>query len=479
MVATSSMPQKALSRSGSMMPRTPPARTLLRVRRDGLLAALEHHWRDLGDTFEFRAGPRSLLVAVHPQDVTHVNVTHRDGYDKLASYDSVRRYLTGLGLVGSRGALWRRQRRLMAPMFTPRNIAVYEPIMVQEAERLTERWAGLARSGERVDIGDEMMQVTAHIILRTMFSTDSADIGRLKRDVEAMIAFTTESQYTLPLPDWVPTRRMRRYAAARRRVHAYIETVLARRRALDKADWPDDLLTRFMTARDDAGTSMDDELLRDESITIFFAGHETTARVLAAGWHLLDRHPEVADRLHAELDQVLRGRSPGLCDLAALPYTLAVVKEVLRLYPAAPVYARDAVAGDAVGGYPVPPGAAVLLSPYLTQRHPDFWSHPEEFDPDRWLDEGLAGQEAKVPGAYHPFATGHRICIGNHFSLLESHLLLAALAQRFSPRHDPGFEARWEMKGVLVPTSGLPMRIVARESAVLASRGRAGGMPTS
>jgi cytochrome P450 len=243
-------------------------------------------------------------------------------------------------------------------------------------------------------------------------------------------------------------------------VHGLISALIAERRATDESQWPDDLLARLMRARDEeTGEAMSAGLLRDESITTFFAGHETTARTMTFTWYALAANPAVAAKLHAELDRVLGGRVPTTDDLRQLPYTLQVVKEVLRLYPAAPFYVRDAVGADELGGFAVPAGAAVMLSPYYTHRHPQFWTDPETFDPDRWTREREAERHSH---AYHPFAAGPRICIGNNFSLLESHLLLAILAQRFAPRLRPGFVPRWWMRGTLGLKDGLPMVLAAR-----------------
>lgn len=449
-----------LSQQAGGLPRSAALGSLVRVVRGGFLSAVSHDWARLGDTYELRLGPRRLVVAVHPDDVAHVTVTNRAAYDKRASYATVRRYLTGQGLVASTGPVWRRQRKLMAPMFTPRSIQAYASVFVEEGDRLAKRWESLAGQGTLVDIGEEMMRVTAAIILRTMFSARSDDeIVSLRGDVETMIGFATDQQMGLPRPDWLPTRARSSYQAARGRVYDYITGVIEQRRCVPEDQWPPDLLTRLMMGRDDDGQPMSDELLRDESITIFFAGHETTARSLAATWHALDRHPHVASRLHTELDTVLANRDPSVDDLPSLPYTLQVVKETLRLFPPAPVYVRDAIEDDIVGGYPVPAGTAVMLAPYLTHRHPDFWADPEQFDPDRWTPEAEA---ARHTAAYHPFALGHRVCIGNHFSLLESHLLLAQLARRFTAHHDPDFTPTWTMKGVLTPTPGLLMRIHQR-----------------
>ena len=176
-------------------------------------------------------------------------------------------------------------------------------------------------------------------------------------------------------------------------------------------------------------------------------------------WYALASNPHVTARLHAELDRVLGGRLPAVDELRRLPYTLQVVKEVLRLYPAAPFYVRDAIGPGKIGGFDVSAGASIMLSPYYTHRHPQFWENPEVFDPDRWTPERDA---ARHDYAYHPFAVGPRVCIGNNFSLLESHLLLAILAQRFTPQLRPNYEPRWEMQGVLGLANGLPMVIATR-----------------
>ncbi len=411
------------------VPSVSPVRSLTGIARHGFLDATGRLWRRHGDTFQLRLGIGAMVLAVHPDSVRDVNLTQRRSFDKRDSYDGVRRYLTGDGLIASTGELWKRQRKLMAPFFTPKGIRAYAGTMLADAVRVEERWAGLAASGRTVDMGEEMMELTASIILKALFSTEAdAEIVRLKGHVETMIRYTT-ARMGPHLPDWVPTPSRRAYVTARDAVRGY--------------------------------RSMAESLLQDESITMFFAGHETTARTLAAAWAALAAHPRVAARLHAELDEVLGDRTPTLEDLRRLPYTLQVVKEVLRLWPAAPFYVRDAAADAEVDGHAVAAGTAVLLTPYWTHRHPDFWVDPEVFDPDRFAPEAEA---ARHPQAYHPFATGERVCIGNHFSLLETHLLLAVLARRFAPRM-VGRQPRWVMAGVLSPEGGLRMRIVERRPA--------------
>lgn len=435
-----------------------------RVRTRGFLAAAGELWREHGDTFEVRTGGAPLMFAMHPDAVAQVTTTGRDRYDKRASYDNVRAFITGEGLVASTGALWRRQRKLMAPFFTPSGIRDYANGMLRDGVALADRWGALADGGDEVEIAEEMTRVTASIILDAMFGSGvELSIPRVKEAVETMVGFSNMRMVGPSLPLWVPTPRNRHYLEMRRYVHGAIEHIIAERRAQEPSEWPDDLLTRLMKARDEeTGEAMSELLLRDESLTIFFAGHETTARTMTFAWYALGANPGVAARLHEELDRELGEGVPTLDDLKRLPYTLSVVKEVLRLYPAAPFYVRDAVEADTVGGYDVAPGTAVMLSPYYTHRHPDFWEEPERFDPDRWSPERSKGRHRH---AYHPFAAGPRICIGNNFSLLESHLLLAVLARDFAPRLREDYVPRWEMKGVLGLADGLPMRIERRASA--------------
>lgn len=411
--------------------------------------------------FQVRIGSRRLILAMHPDVVERVCAGNRQNYDKRASYDAVRKYLLGDGLVASTGDLWRRQRKLMAPFYTPKGVQAYAELMIRDGTRLVERWQELAQRGTEVEIAEEMTFVTASIILKAMFSTETMEsIQQMKDAVETMVSFVGERVTSVPLPVWLPTRRNRKYVAARELVHRSIGAILTQRHGQSEAQWPDDLLSRLMKARDeDTGQAMSESLLRDESITTFFAGHETTARTMAFTWYALATNPQVTERLHQELDRVLAGRTPTVECLRQLPYTLQVVKEVLRLYPAAPFYVRDALDSDQLAGFDIPKGAAVMLSPYYTHRHPQFWEDPEVFDPERWTRER---DGVRHHYAYHPFAAGPRICIGNNFSLLESHLLLAILAQRFTLKLRAGYTPRWVMKGTLGLENGLPMMITPR-----------------
>jgi len=427
-------------------------------RRVGFLDYVGELWQQHGDVFQIKIFNRHMIVAMHPEAVRHVNVTNRQNYDKLQSYDVVRKFLTGDGLLSRRGDLWKRQRKLMSPFYTPKGVQAYGEIMLKDGHRLLKRWSSM--HGKTVEIGEEMTYVTAAIILKAMFSmeTDEAII-QMKDAVEAIIGYGSSNQTGIMVPLWIPTRKNREYIKAREMVHAYISSVIAKRHTLPEAEWPNDLLSRLMQARDEeTGEPMSANLLRDESITTFFAGHETTARTMTFTWYALAQNPQVAEKLHAELDAVLGDRTPTIADLHHLPYTLQVIKEVLRLYPPAPFYIRDAIAEDKLGGFNTQ-ALPVLLSPYYTHRHPDFWEDPLVFNPDRWTPE----LEAKMhPYAYHPFAAGQRVCIGNNFSLLESHILLALLAREYAPRLAPGFTPKFVMGGTLGTSNGFPMTIERR-----------------
>lgn len=436
-------------------------RFLYGMRKRGFADYVNDLWHEYGDTFQVRLGPRRLIFAIHPDAVEHINVTHKQKYEKRDSYEPVRKYLLGDGLVASNGEFWRRQRKLMAPFFTPKGIQAYSDIMLRDTARLVERWEDLAKQGNEIEIADEMTYVTASIILKAVFSTESMEsIHKIKDAVESMMALVDSRTIGFGVPLWIPTKTNRKYIAARDFTNEMIRKLIAERRRIPQEKWPDDLLARLMNARDEeTGQAMSESLLRDESITMFFAGHETTARTMTFAWYALAKNPHVLARLHEEIDKVVGKGALTTEHLRQLPYALQIIKEVLRLYPPAPMYARDAIVNDTVMGYDIPAGAAILLPSYFTHRHPQFWDKPNDFDPDRWTREK---ESARHTYAYHPFATGQRICIGNNFSLLESHILLVMLAQRFTPKLRPGFVAQWAIKGTLGIANGLPMTITPR-----------------
>lgn len=430
----------------------------------GMLNFLADCWHEYGDLFEIQVGPQKMIAVIHPDHVRHVTLTNAANYEKLASYEPVRKYVIGDGLVTSTGELWKRQRRLMAPFYTPRGVQEFADIFLQDTLLMADRWQKLADRQAQVEMFDEMALITAAIVLKAIFSTESdEDILAIKECVETMITYAGSSAANpFQLPDWVPTKRNLAYWEAREIVHNYINGVLDARLALDEAGYPNDLLSKLITAEDaETGERMSRDLLRDEALTNFFAGYETSARAMSHAWYALAQNPAVKARLHEELDHELGAEIPTLETLKRLPYTLRIIKETLRLYPPAPMYAKDVVADDEIAGYHIEKGSTILLLPYFTHRHPDFWDEPLRFDPDRHAPTAAKERHAQ---AYHPFASGQRICLGNHFSLLETHIMLAILAQRFDPQLLPGYEAEFVFESLLQISNGLPMVLQKRVS---------------
>lgn len=434
------------------------------IRTKGALPFFMEQWRAQGDLPQLTMGRRRVLFVTHPDHARQVLVSARDGFEKLQTWESSRRFLLGDGLIASTGELWKRQRKLMSSFFTPRSIDLYYPIMLAAAEATARRWERRARSGRPVDMLEEMTRVTALIILRSMFGMDITEsrLRELEGDVADMIMFVNHREM-LPVkaPMWIPLPRHRRFHAATARVQGLIREVIARRRAEPEASWPNDLLSKLMLARDpQTGAAMSDKLVHDECIGIFIAGHETTARTMSFLFYALHENPDVAQRLHAELDRVIpRDGSPTLEQLKQLPYTLQTLKEVLRLYPPSPLQPRDPVTEQELGNVRVAVGTFMMLFPYATHRHPAFWDDPERFDPDRFSPER---ESRRHPFAYYPFGGGPRVCLGNHFALLEALVLSAVLARRFHARLAIGHQPRIVLMGTLGIRNGLPMSIAQR-----------------
>lgn len=435
----------------------------LRLIQDlGLYQATEAAWREQGDLFALQIFNRKLIFAIHPDYVQHISLTQRKRYSKEASYENPRRFLFGNGLVGNRGASWLRQRRLMAPFFTPRAIEDFVEVMVQDTVKLAEEWAQAARNGRIVDVEGDMNKLAASIILHSMFSVEAEDemLG-IKEAIETMIAYTSmRLQSPLTPPLWVPVEVNRRYNAARERVQRYVQKLIAERQQLPEAAYPDDLLSKLLLTEDDeTGERMPPQQVYDEAVTIFMAGHETTARTMALVWYVLSQEPEALHTMHAEIDRVVQGDVPTLAELKQLGYTLRVIKETMRLYPIAIFYVRDAVEDDVIAGHAIPAGTGIMLAPYLTHRHPDFWDDPMRFDPMRFAP---TTEKMHHPFQYHPFAGGQRICIGNHFSLLEAQIILSVLAKRFDLSLVEGYDFQLTGLGTLGLANGLPMHIHPR-----------------
>jgi cytochrome P450 len=401
---------------------------------------------------------RRTFIVNEPQAIKHVLLDNAANYVRA---DIGRRLLEpglGRGLLTSEGERWRRHRRIMAPAFDHRSILGYAPIMTEIAAAQADGW-DLLPDGAEIDVAAAMMHATLHIISRAMFSSDSDDIvDTVEQGVAHYQANVRPGLLDLiGAPDWMcrllSPKRGRRFLAD---FDKAIDRLLAARGKAG-ADQPKDLLARLIAARDEeTGSAMTAQEVRDQVVTIFMAGHETTALALTWTWYLLSQHPAAEARLHAELGAVLAGRPPRHEDLAHLPYARMVIEESMRLYPPAHTISRQAVGEDVVLGHRVPPGAAIIMAPWLLHRKPALWDNPQRFDPERFSPERSAGRHRF---AYIPFGAGPRICIGMAFAMAEAVLILATIAQRYRLRLKPGHPVEPQGLITLRPRHGMRMHL--------------------
>lgn len=386
--------------------------------------------REYGPVVGFGFRNRIALVLLDdPIYIRHVLRTNNRNYLKASQYESVK-LVVGEGLIASEGDFWRRQRRLVQPAFHHRRIAGLASLMVAETEKILSRWSGSSRGqDEPFDVFREMTELALRIISKALFgSAADRHYERISDTQSVLDRYLDRRTATFfSLPHWVPTRANRRC----RKVLADLHDVIHRSIDEHKRDGQEGgcLLSMLLEARNErTGEGMDEKQLRDEAMTLLFAGHETIAAALSWAWWLLGTNPEAESRLHEELDGVLVGRSPAFEDLPDLPYTRMVLQEAMRLYPPAWAISRQPIEDDEVGGYRIPAGTTVLISPYVTHRNPRYWESPEVFDPERFLLERSAG---RPEFAYLPFGGGPRKCIGDHFAMTEGVLVLATIAQRY------------------------------------------------
>jgi cytochrome P450 len=381
--------------------------------------------REHGDVVFFRFLNVPMCLLTHPDDIENVLVKNASNFVKSRNYRALRPIL-GNGLLTSEGAFWQKQRKLVQPSFRHEGIAAYAEVMADSTQQMLSGW----RDGQTRDVHQEMMGLTLEIVAKSLFGADVSretnTVRKAMRDLTNRLLAT--SSLTFFLPKFVPLPGTLRLSRAVREVDGIIYSMIRARRAANTRS--NDLLQMLLDARDEDGTQMTDEQLRDEMMTLFIAGHETTAIALSWTWYLLAQNPEVESKLADELTGALNGRAPGVSDLRALPYTEMVVKETVRLYPPVWVIGRQARKEFETHRYRLPAGTNVLLSQWITQRDARFYPEPERFNPDRWKDDPIRG--GRLPRyAYFPFGSGPRVCIGAGFAMMEATLLLAAIAQRF------------------------------------------------
>ncbi|WFE28831.1 cytochrome P450 [Solwaraspora sp. WMMD791] len=435
-----------------------------------------------GDIFRFRPLGIPMVLVNHPDYIRHVLVDEGEKYDKNAVLFKVVRPVLRKGLIANPDMeLWRRQRRMMAPHFTPRTVATFTRNMTDETEQMLDRWERNYGSGGTIDVTDEIGQLALRIVNRSLFS---AQVGASAQAFERAFGEANTilgAFFRFPFPPLtVPIRRHRRLRAAIAAMDEFVSAFIHRRlheelpgTAADPAApagtgtgpapqaEATDLLTLLLHTVDvEDGNGMDLEQLHHEVLNICIGAYETTTNTLSWAFYLLARHPQAEDRLHAEVDTVLAGRLPTVDDLPRLPYTRMVADETLRIYSPAYQFMRRASADDVIDGYRVPAGTNMLINSYFLHRHPDFWDDPERFDPLRFTPEQIA---RRPKHAYVPFGSGHRVCIGKHFALAELVLVLATVASRYRLVSPPGApEVRPEALITLHPHGGVHLTLERR-----------------
>ncbi len=419
--------------------------------------------KQYGPVARYQIGPVEIIQVTSPKGVQHVLQGNNHNYTKQTrTYDPVR-WMAGNGLFTSEGDFWLRQRRLMQPAFHRKSIAAFGTLMTTHATAMAARWEQAAADEETVDVAHEMTRLTLDIVVQALFGADvDPEVDRLAPAITTLLEHVTFAfQHPFAPPISVPTAHNRKAQHALRTVDGTVQRLIEQRRArlaeLDGDD-PDicgDFIDLLLTTRDaETGEGMSDKQLRDEVLTLFLAGHETTAGMLTWAWYLLSKHPQSARRMRAELRDVLDGRLPTMADLPQLTYTRLVLDETIRLYPPIWVTNRLALEDDLIEGHRIPKGSTVAIVPWVTHRLPEVWENPEGFDPERFTPENAA---QRPNFSYFPFGGGPRFCIGQNFALTEATLVLATLAQRFDMHLVPGRRVQIAPAVTLRPQGGLPM----------------------
>ncbi len=414
------------------------------------LAFLSQLSRQYGDVCSYRTDHWRVVLLNHPAYIKHVLQDNHWNYVKTGTPDLMMlKPMLGEGLMTSEGDAWLYQRRLAQPAFHREQVEAFGQLMVGTTLDLCDDLRQYADRAQPIDIAEQMTRLTTRIVARALYGADIVDqLGNFSASVQIMNEFMAHF-------DPRDAVRYQRFRNAHAAIHRIVEHIIQMRRAGSAAG--QDLLAMLMQAQDEqTGQGMNDVQLRDQVMTLLMAGHETTAKALTWTWYLLDRYPVVAEQLRGEHAAVLGGRPPTIQDLPRLEYTWMVLQEVMRLYPPVWIMSRSAVVDDVIGGYRVPAGSLVLVSPYLIHRHAEYWPNPEHFDPERFS----ARQSSDRPHyALFSFSGGPRQCIGKSFATVELQLVLATIAQQYTLQLVPDYRVEPEALVTLCPRGGLPMTL--------------------
>ncbi|MEX2389178.1 MAG: cytochrome P450 [Phycisphaeraceae bacterium] len=431
------------------------------MKRD-VLGLMLRGMREHGDVVRYKVGPMTAHLVCHPDDIAHV-FAHPELYDKQTFASAKIRKITGDGLLVTNGERWAEQRRAIQPAFSAARVARFLNLVVHNTDRMLDRWADAARAGTPIDVASQMMRLTYNIVEQALFSTDpTAEADESVGDIEQAITVAMAHAYRevenpLSLSAFLPTPANRRFRRAMRVLEQRVDRIIEAHR---HGDGHDDLLTGLMRAGDSGKCPhLDDRSLRSQTITMLLAGHETTANALTWLWHCLDRCPDVADRVGEEAQRVLDAGPMTHDQLDSLTYTAMSVREAMRLHTPIWAIVRRVVDDDVIRGYRIPRGTKLVISPYVTHRHAEFWPDAERFDPQRFEPGRI---RAMHPCAYIPFGGGPRFCVGQSLARLEAVVIAARVARRYRLRLVPGHPVEADPGITLRSRHGLKMTLESR-----------------
>ena len=409
---------------------------------------------------------QNVFIANSPETIRYVFVENKDNYERKSP--QMRRALEPLlgdGLFISDGETWSSRRKIQTPLFDSTHIKMFTGTMISTIAEMADDWQTMIEESDasELDIHPEMGKLTAEIIARTLFgeklgSENSSAVVEAFAEYQSVVKQTNLSNF-LGLPDWLPNLngKMGKGRRAAKTIHDAVDNIIAK---AEKGGHEGTLVAEFLKAnQSESGVDlMTKQQIRNELIVLFMAGHETTANVLAWAWYLISQTPEVEAKLHAELDEVLAGRSPEMSDVENLKYTRAILDETMRLYPPVPILSREAMAEDTIRDRKVPAGSIMLIVPWLIHRHKKYWDKPDHFIPERFMPEA----PKPIKFSYIPFSAGPRVCLGKNFGIVESVLTIAMLAQRFRLSMPMGTKVEHECRLTLRPKGRLPMKVNVR-----------------
>jgi cytochrome P450 len=419
--------------------------------------------RDHGDIARNRLGPYVTHAVAHPDYVRHVLQDNNANYVRGRFYENFKRFF-GNGLLTTDGDFWLRHRRIAQPLFHRRHVDSFSPSIIDSVDRLIDRWQARAADGADFDIVPETMWLTLSVLGRVIFNVDiSATAERVGPAVRlGLAAMMPQGNANDFIPDWVPTPHNLRIRRAKQSLDVIMEEIIAdhRQQRVETSD----LITMLLSAKGANGKSLTAQEVHDEVMTVFLAGHETTASGLAWTLYELARHPHVLRAMRTELQRAIGERPPTAEDMPRLPFLRMIVEESLRLHPPIWGFTRDAIAADEIGGYRIPAGSSVFVSPYVTHRHRGFWTNPEAFEPERFDPARAAGRPRF---AYFPYGGGQRQCIGLHLANLQLAIAVAMIGRQFDLETTPGHPVEHGALVSLRPLHGISMTIrkASRESA--------------